>query len=151
MVNLIIVHDKKSSDIAQQLNALISTIPECQSRVLDEDHWKDNRSVVSSEQHVLYMGNISNGNAIRPIMRCKYEKKNIKYGWIGTKGILSVDSCSFKTEDAAEIKNMLEEQNKTIEERRKKPSCFYSKICCCSSCIWFDRGWYNCRDILFNK
>lgn len=119
MVNLIIVHDKKSSDFAQQLNALISTIPECQSRVLDEDHWKDNRSIVSSEQHVLYMGNISDGNAIRPIMRWKYEKKNMKYGWIGTKCILSVDSCSFKAEDAAEIKKMLEEQNKTIEERRK--------------------------------
>ena len=118
MVNLIIVHDKKTSEIAQQLNAMISTIPNCQSRVMDEEHWKDNRFIVSSEQHVLYMGNIPDGNAIRPIMVWKYDYKNMKYGWIGTKGILSVDASNFKSEDAAEIKRLLEDQNTKIKDKK---------------------------------
>lgn len=119
MVNLVIVHDKNNAEVAQQLHALISAMENCQSRVMDEDHWKDNRSIVSSEQYVLYMGNVPDGNAIQPIIKWKYEYKNMKYGWIGKKGVFCVEKRNYTKEDVAEIKSMLEEQQRLLTTKSK--------------------------------
>ena len=43
-MNLTIVHDSKTSAIARQLNAIISTIPECESRVLTEKDWNGTKA-----------------------------------------------------------------------------------------------------------
>lgn len=109
-MNLVIVNDKFTSDIAQQLNAIISTIPECQSRVLSENDWNANKMQISSEEFVLFLGNVEDGIALKPIINWKYEKINMKYGWIGKKALMIVDKHTFKKEEIEELKTMFENQ-----------------------------------------
>ena len=105
-MDLVIVHDKSTDDIAQQLNAIISTIPECQSRVLTENDWNANKMQISSEEFVLFIGNVADGLALKPIIQWKYEKINMKYGWIGKKALMLVEKHTFKKEEVEELKTM---------------------------------------------
>lgn len=109
-MDLVIVHDKSTDDIAQQLNAMISTIPECQSRVLTENDWNANKMQISSEEFVLFIGNVADGLALKPMIQWKYEKINMKYGWIGKKALMLVEKHTFKKEEVEELKTMFENQ-----------------------------------------
>lgn len=109
-MNLVIVHDDFTSEIAQQLNALISTIPECKSRVLDENTWNANKMQISSEEYVLFIGNVADGLALKDIMQWKFKKINMKYGWIGKKALLLVEKHSFTKDELEQLKDMFEKQ-----------------------------------------
>ena len=107
-IDLIIVHDKFTTDVAQQLNAIMSTIPECQSRILSEKDWNNIKSQISSEEYVLFLGHVKDGLALQTIVKWQYEKLNMKYGWIGKKGLMLVEKQTFKKEDIEELKIMFE-------------------------------------------
>ncbi len=110
-MDLVIVHDKFTEDIAQQLNAIMSTIPECQSRVLTENDWDANKMQISSEEYVLFLGNVKDGLALKPIIQWKYEKLNMKYGWIGKKALLLVEKHTFEKGELETLKSMFENQD----------------------------------------
>lgn len=109
-MDLTIVHDGTTSEIAQQLNALMSTIPECESRVFSEKDWNDNKANISSENYVLFIGNVADGLALKSIIQWKYEKLNMKYGWIGKKALMIVEKHTFKSNEIKELKEMFENQ-----------------------------------------
>ena len=109
-MNLTIVHDSKTSAIARQLNAIISTIPECESRVLTEKDWNGTKATISSENHVLFIGNVVDGIALKPIIKWKYENINMKYGWIGKQALMIVEKHTFKKEELEELKKELEKE-----------------------------------------
>ena len=109
-IDLIIVHDKFTTDIAQQLNAIMSTIPECESCVLSENNWNGIKTQISSEEYVLFIGNVKDGLALQPLIQWKFEKLNMKYGWFGKKALMLVEKHIFKKEEIEELKNIFEEQ-----------------------------------------
>jgi len=109
-MNLIIVHDEFTREIAQQLNAIISTMSECESLVLTEKDWNDNKVKISSENYVLFIGNVADGLALKSIIQWKYEKFNMKYGWIGKKALMIVEKYTFKKEEIEELKTLFESQ-----------------------------------------
>lgn len=113
-MDLTIVHDATTSAIAQQLNAIISTIPECESRILTEKNWNDNKATISSENYVLFIGNVPDGVALKPIIKWKYENINMKYGWIGKKALMIVEKHTFKKEELEELKKKLEKEKLNI-------------------------------------
>ena len=109
-MDLTIVHDSKTSAIAHQLHAIISTIPECRSRVFTEKNWNDNKATISSENHVLFIGNIADGIALKPIIKWKYENINMKYGWIGKQALMIVEKHTFRKEELEELKKKFEKE-----------------------------------------
>lgn len=109
-MELTIVHDEKTCEITQQINAIISSIPEYDSCVFTENDWKDNKAKISSENYVLFIGNVKDGIALKPIMKWQYEKINMKYGWIGKQGLLLVEKHKFTSDEIKELKNMFHEQ-----------------------------------------
>lgn len=109
-IDLIIVHDKFTADVAQQLNAIMSTIPECQSKVLSENDWNDIKAQITSEEYVLFLGHVKDGLALQSIIEWQFEKLNMKYGWLGKKGLMLVDKQTFKKEDIAELKILFEKE-----------------------------------------
>jgi hypothetical protein len=109
-IDLMIVHDKFTTDIAQQLNAIMSTIPECQSRILSEKDWENIKNQISSEEYVLFLGHVKDGLALQSIVNWQFEKLNMKYGWIGKKGLILVEKQTFNKEDIEELKNMFEKE-----------------------------------------
>lgn len=113
-MDLTIVHDSKTSAIAQQLNAIISTIPECESRVLTEKDWNGTKATISSENYVLFIGNVADGIALKSIIKWKYENINMKYGWIGKKALMIVEKHTFKKEELEELKKKFETEQLNI-------------------------------------
>jgi hypothetical protein len=109
-IELIIVHDKFTTDVAQQLNAIMSIIPECQSRILSEKDWDNIKSQISSEEYVLFLGHVKDGLALQSIIKWQFEKLNMKYGWIGKKGLMLVEKQTFKKEDIEELKILFEKE-----------------------------------------
>lgn len=107
-MDLTIVHDATTSAIAQQVNAIISTISECESRIFTEKNWNDNKAMISSENYVLFIGNVPDGVALKPIIKWKYENINMKYGWIGKKALMIVEKHIFEKEEFEELKEVFE-------------------------------------------
>jgi len=109
-MDLLIVHDEFTADIAQQMNAIISTIPDCQARIFSEKEWNDNKAQISSDQHVLFLGNVADGLALRERIQWKFQKLNMQYGWIGKRALVLVDEHTFNKEEITELKNLFEQK-----------------------------------------
>lgn len=106
-MDLLIVHDEFTADIAQQMNAIIGTMPDCQARIFSEKEWNDNKAQISSDQYVMFLGNVADGLALKDVINWKFQKINMKYGWIGKRALLLVEEHDFKDFEIEELKSLL--------------------------------------------
>lgn len=131
--DIIICHDKnkRNRKLADQLLALFSKDTSYSSAVWSEQVYADNKVHISSQQWVIFIGNISEAENIKDMPNfCKFKKLNMKYGWIGTRAVIQVDEkFQFSSDDIKELREILidllpkdkkEELEKLAEKRGEK-------------------------------
>lgn len=131
--DIIICHDKnkRNRKLADQLLALFSKDTSYSSAVWSEQVYVDNKVHISSQQWVIFIGNISEAENIKDMPNfCKFKKLNMKYGWIGTRAVIQVDEkFQFSSDDIKELREILidllpkdkkEELEKLAEKRGEK-------------------------------
>ena len=100
---LIIVCDEKTETYANYLRQLISTNDDKDGEVVgvadgtvDAAVWleKDylaNKAQISSNEHILFIGDSKTSKSESSSMIIKFEKYGMKYGWLGKRGMMLVD------------------------------------------------------------
>ena len=143
---LIIVCDddqRKHADFLAQLISLEDDSPESvvgvkdgsvAARVWSEKDYKNNSPTMSSNQHVVFIGNSKLIKEKRSHMMVKYDQYGMKYGWLGKQAVLSVDDVvgveeydaffTYATGKQENVERLIEQkdlipQERTEEEKRK--------------------------------
>ena len=100
---LIIVCDDRTEKYANYLRQLISTNDDSEGEVVgiadgsvEVAVWTDkeyinNKSQISSSEHILFMGNSKVCKKESSSMIIKYDNYGMKYGWLGKRAMLTVD------------------------------------------------------------
>jgi len=101
---LIIVCDEKTEKYANYLRQLISTNDDKDGEVVgiadgtvDAAVWLDkeylaNKAQISSNEHILFIGDNKVSKAESSSMVVKYEKFGMQYGWLGKRAMMKVDN-----------------------------------------------------------
>lgn len=125
-MDIIIVHDRKkiTKQIADIFKAMISEFDDINSVVWDEKQYIDTNPDVSSEQYLIFIGNIKTANNLMsaPTFHIAWEKINMKYGWIGRQSVLFVnDDYKFNDNKLSELAALYNETfNKELEIRKEE-------------------------------
>ena len=113
---LIIVCDDKTTEYGNYLRQLISANDdESEEKVVGtkdgsidtvvytRKEYEDNKTKISSNQHVLFIGrNKTSENEINN-METKFDKHGMKYGWLGKRGMMIVDDALLNREEYSEF------------------------------------------------
>ena len=103
MKNLIIVCDEKRREFADYLSQLISMEDDTENstvgvkdgtvaaQVWGEKEYKANSATISSNQHILFIGNSKLIQDKGSHMKTMFSNFGIKYGWLGKQGAISVE------------------------------------------------------------
>lgn len=108
---LIIVCDDKTKEYANYLRQLISLVDDTEDKIrgvedgsVEAAVWTDkeylaNSAKISSSEHVLFLGDSKVSKSEISSMIVKFDKFGMKYGWLGKRGMLSVDNKMLSEED----------------------------------------------------
>ena len=100
---LIIVTDEKNKPYANYLMALISAKEDKEDEVVgiadgsveavvwSEKNYADNEPTLSSNAHVLFMGDTKLSKSQRGGLNVKFDDFGLKYGWLGKRAVMYVD------------------------------------------------------------
>lgn len=103
MKNLIIVCDERRREFADYLSQLISMEDDADNntigvkdgtvatQVWGEKEYKANSATISSNQHILFIGNSKLIKDKRSHMKSLFSKFGINYGWLGKQGAIAVE------------------------------------------------------------
>ena len=103
MKKLIIVCDEKRREFADYLSQLISMEDDADNntigvkdgtvaaQVWGEKEYKANSATISSNQHILFIGNSKLIKDKRSHMKSMYSDFGINYGWLGKQGAIAVE------------------------------------------------------------
>lgn len=101
---LVIVCDEKTEKYANYIRQLISTNDDKEGTIVgvadgsvDVTVWLDkeylaNKGTISSNEHILFIGDNKVSNSESSSMIVKYEKYGMKYGWLGKRAMMKVDN-----------------------------------------------------------
>lgn len=104
MKKLIIVCDEKTEQYANYLRQLISTNDDKDGEVVGvadgtveaavwlERDYMANKATVSSNEHILFVGDNNTSKSESSSMIVKYDKFGMKYGWLGKRAMMKVDN-----------------------------------------------------------
>lgn len=103
MKKLIIVCDNKTEEYANLLRQLISSKDDTENEVVGiedgtvgvvvwlEKKYRDNMATISSNEHILFLGNGEvSKKEYNSSMKMYYDQFGMTYGWLGNRGILRV-------------------------------------------------------------
>lgn len=103
MKKLIIVCDNKTEEYANLLRQLISSKDDTENEVVDiedgtvgvvvwlEKEYRDNMATISSNEHILFLGNGEvSKKEFNSSMKMYYDQFGMTYGWLGNRGVLRV-------------------------------------------------------------
>ena len=115
ITKLIIVCDESTVGYANYLRQLISANDDEEDVIIGtkdgaikvsvwlEKHYLDNMSTISSNEHVLFIGeNQASKNEISS-MNVKFDKYGMKYGWLGKRGMMLISKTIDNPEDYNEF------------------------------------------------
>jgi hypothetical protein len=115
ITKLIIVCDESTVGYANYLRQLISANDDEEDVIIGtkdgaikvsvwlEKHYLDNMSTISSNEHVLFIGeNQASKNEISS-MNIKFDKYGMKYGWLGKRGMMLISKTIDNPEDYNEF------------------------------------------------
>lgn len=103
MKKLIIVCDNKTEEYANLLRQLISSKDDTENEVVGiedgtvgvvvwlEKEYRDNMATISSNEHILFLGNGEvSKKECNSSMKMYYDQFGMTYGWLGNRGVLRV-------------------------------------------------------------
>lgn len=103
MKKLIIVCDNKTEEYANLLRQLISSKDDTENEVVGiedgtvgvvvwlEKKYRDNMATISSNEHILFLGNGEvSKKEFNSSMKMYYDQFGMTYGWLGNRGVLRV-------------------------------------------------------------
>ena len=103
MKKLIIVCDNKTEEYANLLRQLISSKDDTENEVVGiedgtvgvvvwlEKEYRDNMATISSNEHILFLGNGEvSKKEFNSSMKMYYDQFGMTYGWLGNRGVLRV-------------------------------------------------------------
>lgn len=100
---LIIVCDEKTEPYANYLRQLISVKNDKEEEIIGvpdgmvdaavwlEKEYEANKATISSNEHILFVGDCKASRNETSSMIIRYEKYGMKYGWLGKRGMMTVD------------------------------------------------------------
>ena len=100
---LMIVCDEKTEQYANYLRQLISANDDKDGEIIGtedgtvnvsvwlENEYSDNKHTVSSNEHILFVGDNKTSRSEASSMNIVFNEHGLKYGWLGKRGILTVD------------------------------------------------------------
>ncbi|WP_242662279.1 hypothetical protein [Butyrivibrio proteoclasticus] len=103
--------DEKTEGYANYLRQLISTNDDKEDKVVgladgsvDAAVWLEtdylaNKVKISSNEHILFVGNTKASKSETSSMIVRFEKFGMKYGWLGKRGMMVVDNDMLKPEE----------------------------------------------------
>ena len=132
MKKLIIVCDEKRREFADYLSQLISMEDDADNntigvkdgtvaaQVWGEKEYKANSATISSNQHILFIGNSKLIKDKRSHMKSMYSDFGINYGWLGKQGAIAVEkTVSFdKYEDFITFGKKYEENIEKLVDKK---------------------------------
>lgn len=107
---LIIVCDEKTEKYANYLRQLISTNDDKDGEVVGiadgtvdaavwlEKEYLANKATISSNEHILFIGDNKVSKSESSSMIIKYDKYGMKYGWLGKRAMMKVDNDMLSAE-----------------------------------------------------
>lgn len=107
---LIIVCDEKTERYANYLRQLISTNDDKDGEVVGiedgtveaavwlEKEYLANKAQISSNEHILFIGDNKTSKSESSSMIVKYDKYGMKYGWLGKRAMMKVDNAMLAPE-----------------------------------------------------
>lgn len=138
MKNLIIVCDEKRREFADYLSQLISMEDDADNntigvkdgtvaaQVWGEKEYKANSATISSNQHILFVGNSKLIKEKRSHMKSVFADFGINYGWLGKQGAIAVEKTvsldkyeefiSFGRKYEENIEKLVDKRNATKEK-----------------------------------
>ena len=124
---LIIVCDEKTKDYANYLRQLISTNDDTEDEIVgvadgsvDAAVWleKDyiaNSATISSNEHILFIGNSKTAKSESKFMNILFDKYSMKYGWLGKRAFLTVEKAISNEKDYSKFIDMCHKNQQEIE------------------------------------
>ena len=131
MRNLIIVCDEKHREFADYLSQLISLEDDTEettvgikdgtvaAQVWLEKDYKANSAQISSNQHILFIGNSKLIKEKRSHMNKEFSEYGIEYGWLGRQGFITIDKV-VSLDKYDEFITFAQNYEKNIEQLVKK-------------------------------
>ena len=148
MKKLIIVCDNKTEEYANLLRQLISSKDDTENEVVGiedgtvgvvvwlETEYRDNMATISSNEHILFLGNGEvSKKEFNSSMKMYYDQFGMTYGWLGNRGVLRVTTeiddeeeynkfvelySNFNLDfEAIEFKNFRETVANTVDKKAK--------------------------------
>lgn len=148
MKKLIIVCDNKTEEYANLLRQLISSKDDTENEVVGiedgtvgvvvwlEKEYRDNMATISSNEHILFLGNGEvSKKEYNSSMKMYYDQFGMTYGWLGNRGVLRVTTeiddeeeynkfvelySNFNLDfDAIEFKSFRETVANTVDKKAK--------------------------------
>lgn len=148
MKKLIIVCDNKTEEYANLLRQLISSKDDTENEVVGiedgtvgvvvwlEKKYRDNMATISSNEHILFLGNGEvSKKEYNSSMKMYYDQFGMTYGWLGNRGVLRVTTeiddeeeynkfvelySNFNLDfEAIEFKNFRETVANTVDKKTK--------------------------------
>ena len=148
MKKLIIVCDNKTEEYANLLRQLISSKDDTENEVVGiedgtvgvvvwlEKEYRDNMATISSNEHILFLGNGEvSKKEFNSSMKMYYDQFGMTYGWLGNRGVLRVTTeiddeeeynkfvelySNFNLDfEAIEFKNFRETVANTVDKQAK--------------------------------
>lgn len=108
---LIIVCDDKTKEYANYLRQLVSVNDDTDEQIIGtkdgsvetavwlEQQYLDTQATISSNDHVLFVGNNKTSQSETKNMNVEFDKYGMKFGWLGKRGMMQVDDNLLNKED----------------------------------------------------
>ena len=133
ITKLIIVCDESTVGYANYLRQLVSANDDEEDVIIGtkdgaikvsvwlEKHYLDNMSTISSNEHVLFIGeNQASKNEISS-MNVKFDKYGMKYGWLGKRGMMIVSEVISQPETYNEFIELCRNYKTEFEFKKSLP------------------------------
>ena len=123
---LIIVCDDDEREYAKFLMQLISLTDDEDGKIIgikdgsvsatifSTKQYQDSIASISSEQHVLFVGDNKEIKKSRPYIPLKYNQYGMSFGWVGKYGFIDVDKALLEKKEYAEFINYCEEYKEQL-------------------------------------
>ena len=127
ITKLIIVCDESTVGYANYLRQLVSANDDEEDVIIGtkdgaikvsvwlEKHYLDNMSTISSNEHVLFIGENQASKDEIPSMTVKFDQLGMKYGWLGKRGMMLVSSTTDNPDSYNEFINLCSDYKTEFE------------------------------------
>jgi hypothetical protein len=118
--NVVIVAESKTEkEIGQTLKNLIGKMGKYKAVLWDTKNYRNNEPTFSSSQKIIFIGGNEFSTRNFSSVEWKYEKFNMRYGWVGAVAVIHVLDKKLSKEELAIFKKLRSEQRTEMEKLSK--------------------------------